>query len=550
MVKGYLAIVLHAHLPFVRHPEHKDALEENWLFEAITDTYIPILVTLDNLIEEGLDFRLTVSVSPTLASMLDDPLLQSRYVARLEKLIELGEKEVERTESHLQCHDLARMYHRRLLETQRHFLDRYGRDLVQALGNLQELGKIEIMTSAATHAFLPLLTVNGSTVRSQIQIGIAHYEKAFGRRPKGFWLPECGFCPGIDEILSQNGIRYTVLETHGVTRAESRPRYGVYAPLCCPSGLAVFARDPESSKQVWSSTEGYPGDYDYREFYRDIAYDLDPDYVKPYIHCDGIPIDTGFKYYRITGGTNHKEHYVPAWAKKKAEIHASNFVLNRAKQVEFLASAMDRRPIIVAPYDAELFGHWWFEGPLWLEHVVRKSCSEQDTFGLVTLSESLDQCSANQVSMPSASSWGYKGFNETWLNGKNDWIYRHLHQGGLDMENLATEYSQAEGLTRRALNQAARELLLAQASDWAFMINAGTTAEYGTQRTKTHIARLDRLKKQIELDSIDEPWLSTIEEQNNIFPWIDYRLFAKSKHPSYGRTITGNKRTHLGAKAE
>lgn len=526
MEKGSLAIVLHAHLPFVRHPEYKDSLEENWLFEAITDTYVPLLVTLDNLVEEGLDFRLTVSLSPTLASMLDDPFLQSRYVARLENLIELGEKEVKRTESDPPCHLLASMYHGRLVETHQHFLNRYGQNLVQAFGNLQELGRLEIMTSAATHAYLPLLTINQSTVRSQIQIGIEFYEKAFGRRPNGFWLPECGFCTGIDTLLSENGIRHTILETHGVTRAESKPQYGVYAPILCPSGLAVFGRDPDSSKQVWSSTEGYPGDYDYREFYRDIAYDLDPDYVKPHIHCDGIPIDTGFKYFRITGDTDQKEHYVPARAAKKAEMHAGNFVYNRGQQIEFLASCMDCMPIIVAPYDAELFGHWWFEGPLWLEHVVRKSCLEQNTFDLVTLSEYLDRCPPNQVCLPSPSSWGYKGFNETWLNGKNDWIYRHLHQGGLGMETLAKKYPRAEGLTRRALNQAARELLLAQASDWAFMIHAGTTEQYGTQRTKTHIDRLNRLKKQIELGRIDEPWLCAIEDQNNIFPWIDYRVFS------------------------
>jgi 1,4-alpha-glucan branching enzyme len=526
MEQGYLAIVLHAHLPFVRHPEYKDSLEENWLFEAITDTYIPLLVTLNNLVDEKIDFRLTVSLSPPLASMLDDPFLQSRYVARLGKLIELGEKEIERTESEPQLNILARMYHKRLVETRNTFLDCYNRNLVRAFGILQELGKIEIIASAATHAYLPLLAVNESTVYSQIRIGIRHYEKAFGFKPKGFWLPECAYYPGIDELLSRNGIRHTILETHGVTRAESRPRHGVYGPICCPSGLTVFGRDPESSKQVWSSTEGYPGDYDYREFYRDIAYDLDPAYLKPYIHCDGIPLDTGFKYFRITGKTDQKEIYVPERAERKAHVHAGNFVFNRTKQLKYLATVMDRRPIIVAPYDAELFGHWWFEGPRWLDHVIRKIGVGQDMVRLVTLSEYLNQYPANQVAAPSASSWGYHGFNETWLNGKNDWIYPHLHQRGVDMQRLATGHPQAEGLTKRALNQAARELLLAQASDWAFMINAGTMAEYGTKRTKSHIDRLDRLKKQIEHDSIDEPWLSTVEKRDNIFPWIDYRFFS------------------------
>jgi 1,4-alpha-glucan branching enzyme len=530
MEQGYLAIVLHAHLPFVRHPEYKDSLEENWLFEAITDTYIPLLVILDSLVEEKIDFRLTVSLSPPLASMLEDPFLQSRYLARLETLIQLGEKEIKRTTPETQVNTLARMYHQSFVETRNKFLNCYNRNIVGAFAILQELGKIEIIASAATHAYLPLLAVNASSVYSQIRIGIDHYQKTFGVKPRGFWLPECGFYPELDELLSQNGIQHTILETHGVTRAESRPRNGVYGPISCPSGLAVFGRDPDSSKQVWSSTEGYPGDFDYREFYRDIAYDLDPDYIKPYIHCDGIPLDTGFKYFRITGKTNKKKIYIPKRAEQKTLIHAENFVLNRTKQLEYLTTVMDRKPIIVAPYDAELFGHWWFEGPHWLDHVIRKIGLGQDRIRLVTLSEYLNEHPADQVAVPSASSWGYQGFNETWLNGKNDWIYPHLHQGGIDMERLAKEYDRAEGLTKRALNQAARELLLAQASDWAFMISAGTMAEYGTKRTKAHISRLTGLKKQIEQNSIDEPWLSTVEKRDNIFPWIDYRSFSGMSH--------------------
>ncbi len=539
MEKGFLAIILHAHLPFVRHPEHSDSLEENWLYEAMTATSIPLLRVLEGLVEDGIDFRLTLSISPTLASMLGDPFLQSRYLNRLEGLIELGEREIKRTQSEPRFNALAHIYHKRLIEVRKAFLGRYDGNLIKAFGGLQAQGKMEIIASAATHGYLPLLAVNQATVRSQIRIGIEQHEKAFGQRPDGFWLPECGYYPGIDEVLKEFGVRYTILETHGITRAESRPHHGVYAPLCCPSGVAVFGRDPESSKQVWSSIDGYPGDFDYREFYRDIAYDLDLDYIGPYIHRDGIPVDTGFKYYRITGKTDHKEVYVPEEAEKKAEVHAGNFVFNREKQVESLTSVMNRSPIVVAPYDAELLGHWWYEGPRWLHHVIRKIHGEQETIRLVTPSEYLEEYPINQVSTPSSSSWGYKGFHETWLNGKNDWIYRHLHQGALDMERLATRHPSAEGLTLRALNQAARELLLAQSSDWAFMINTGAMAEYGVSRTKTHISRLGRLRNDIETGKIDEDWLSSIETQNNLFPWIDYRFFSDSPS-SCGDRINGS----------
>ncbi|HID98286.1 MAG TPA: DUF1957 domain-containing protein [Thermodesulfobacteriaceae bacterium] len=526
MEKGYLAIILHAHLPFVRHPEHRDSLEENWFYEAVTETYIPLLTAMENLIHDGIDFRLTMSITPTLASMLTDPFLQDRYLRRLDNLIELGGKEVRRTRTQPALHDLAAWYHNHLLKTRDAFVNRYDRNLILAFNRFQEAGVLEIMASAATHGYLPLLSVNSSSVKAQTALGIQHYRELFGSNPKGFWLPECGYYPGVDQTLRKQGISYTILETHGITRGCPRPRYGVYAPVYCPSGLAVFGRDPESSRQVWSAADGYPGDHDYREFYRDIAYDLDLDYIKPFIHPDGIRIDTGFKYYRITGKTDHKEVYVPEKAAHKAAVHAGNFMFNREKQTEHLASVMDRKPVIVAPYDAELFGHWWYEGPLWLEHLFRKISNEQDTIRTIHLSEYLEEYPANVCSVPSISSWGFNGFNETWLNGKNDWIYPHLHQGAAMMEEMVEKHPRADGITLRALKQAARELLLAQSSDWAFMINTGTTTEYGIHRTRSHLARFHRLNSGLKTGNIDAEWLSSVENRNNIFPGIDYSLFA------------------------
>jgi 1,4-alpha-glucan branching enzyme len=526
--KGYLAIVLHAHLPFVRHPEHEDSLEENWLYEAITETYIPLLLSLDTLAEQR-DFRLTFSITPTLASMLDDQFLRSRYLNRLEKIIELARKEIKRTRPQPEFNKLAHMYYKNLTKVRTAFLDRYDRNLIQAFKRLQDLGKIEIIASAATHGYLPLLSLSDAAVRAQIQVGIEHYQQLFGRKPMGFWLPECGFYPGADDMLKEQDIRYTIVETHGITHGHPRPNHGVYAPVYCPSGLAVFGRDPESSKQVWSSAEGYPGDYDYREFYRDIAYDLDLDYIKPYIHRDGIRFDTGFKYFRITGKTDIKEVYIREAAEKKAEVHAGNFIFNREKKIEYLSSIMDRKPIVVAPYDAELFGHWWHEGPMWLDNIIRKVGLEQNSIRLITLSEYLEEYPINQVSVPSASSWGYEGFHTVWLNGNNDWIYPHLHRGALIMEKLAKRFPSAKGLKQRALKQAARELLLAQASDWAFMLHRDVMAEYAAKRVKTHMLRLLRLREEIETGKIDRDWLSMIESQDNIFPQIDYKVFSQPK---------------------
>jgi 1,4-alpha-glucan branching enzyme len=516
MKRGYLALVLHAHLPFVRELEREDSLEQHWLFEAITESYVPLLLVLDNLVADGIHFRLTFSITPTLASMLADPLLQSRYLVKLERLMELAEKEVARTRSDAQFGPLARMYRAFFTRIHDAFLLRYKKDLLGAFRRLQRLGFVEILASAATHAYLPLLSVNETSVRAQIRVGIEHYRQVFAQAPKGFWLPECGYFPGVDGMLDEQRIAFTILETHGITRADERPRYGVHAPVYCPSGVAAFGRDPDSSRQVWSAVEGYPGDFDYREFYRDIGYDLDHDYIRPYVHADGSRRNTGIKYHRITGKSDHKEAYVPEWAERKAEIHAEHFLSERTKQVGRLGNLMDRSPLVVAPYDAELFGHWWFEGPRWLNHVLRK-IARQDAIRPITLSEYLEEYPVNQTATPTLSSWGHNGSNEVWLNGKNDWIYPHVHAACAMMENLAARAPAASGLAMRALNQAARELLLAQASDWAFMINAGTMEDYASRRVKDHLGRFHRLKEQIESDAVESDWLKAAEDQNNIF---------------------------------
>lgn len=524
MEKGYLTIVLHAHLPFVRHPEHEYFLEENWLYEAITETYLPLLDIFETLLRDEVDFRITLSLSPPLIAMLKDNLLQERYLKHLNRLIELSYKEMSRTRGG-EFYPLAEMYHQRFLRN-RDLYEGKGRDLVSAFRKLQDAGKIEIITSAATHGFLPNMIVNRNAVKAQIYVAVNDYEIHFGKRPQGFWLPECGYYPGIDEILKDTGIRYFFLDTHGILYATPRPKYGVFAPVYCPSGVAAFGRDMESSKQVWSSIDGYPGDYNYREFYRDIGFDLDYKYIRPYIHPDGIRINTGIKYYRITGKGEHKEPYVRARALEKAAEHAGNFMFNREKQIEYLNSLLGKKPIIVSPYDAELFGHWWFEGPEWLDYLIRKIFYDQKTLRMITPSEYLYENPINQIATPTMSSWGWKGYSEVWLEGSNDWIYRHLHKASERMVELSREYPDAEGLIKRALNQAARELLLAQSSDWAFIMKTGTAVEYARKRTREHIHNFNRLYEDIKKNRIDEPWLMDLEWRNNIFGTIDYRVYA------------------------
>jgi 1,4-alpha-glucan branching enzyme len=518
--------VLHSHLPFVRHPEHDRFLEEDWLYEAITETYIPLINVFDGLVDDGVDFRLTMSLTPTLVSMLTDPLLQQRYVRHLSRLIELAGKETLRTKHDPRFQSLARMYEEMFANARFVFEEKYGRNLAAAFRKFQDLGKLEIITCGATHGFLPLME-NAKAARAQVLVAVEHYAKHFGKAPAGIWLPECGYYPGLDELLSEAGLRYFFTDSHGVFHANPRPKYGVYAPVYCRSGVAAFGRDLESSKQVWSSIEGYPGDYEYRDFYRDVGFDLDYDYVRPYIHPDGVRGNLGIKYYKITGKSNDKEPYDRQRALARATEHAGNFLFNREKQVEWLAAGLlDRKPIIVAPYDAELFGHWWFEGPEWIDHLLRKTARDQKTVRLITPSEYLNENPTCQVASPSLSSWGYKGYAEVWLDGSNDWIYPHLHMAADRMVELAQAFPRAEGLPLRALNQAARELLLAQSSDWAFIMKTGSHVEYAVRRTKEHVLRFTRLYHDIKANSIDEAWLADMEDKDNLFPDIDYSVYA------------------------
>lgn len=525
MSKGYLTFVLHAHLPYVRHPEHEDFLEERWFYEALTETYIPLLTMMDGLERDGIDFRLTMSLTPPLLSMMTDGLLQERYSRHINKLIELAEKEVSRTRQQNEFNRTAHMYLGKFRHC-RDIFDRFGRNLVPAFKHFQDIGKLEVITCGATHGFLPLLRPSHEAVRAQIEQAVRHYSENFGRPPRGIWLPECGYFEGLDEILWKFGIRFFFVDSHAILHADSPPKYGVYAPLYCPSGTAAFGRDYESSKQVWSAKEGYPGDHCYRDFYRDIGYDLGLEYIKPYIHHDGIRVMTGMKYHRITGKSSHKEPYNPHHAWEKAAEHAGNFMFNRQKQVEHLFGIMKKEPIIIAPYDAELFGHWWYEGVDWLNFVIRKIACDQDIIKLATPAEYLQRHPKNQCATPSEASWGNKGYAEVWCNGTNDWIYRHLHEAGWRMTEYAKKYPSPDDNLRRALNQMARELLLAQSSDWAFIMNSGTMVEYAVKRTKEHIWRFTKIYEDIKNLRLDMGFISELESKDNIFSSIDYRIYS------------------------
>lgn len=526
---GYFSLILHAHLPFVRHPEYPEFLEEDWLYEAITEVYLPLIFIFQSQHESGAKPRLAMNVSPPLCEMLADPLLQERYTRHLENLLELSRKELARVRRDApEFIDAVTMYVDNLAASLELWNNRYGRNLINAFRELQDEGVLEIITCCATHGFLPLISTRAAR-RAQIQIAVSNYFKHFHRRPRGIWLAECAYEEGVEDLLKEAGIEYFIGDSHAILYGDPRPRYGVHAPVMCPNGVAVFARDVETSQQVWSAEVGYPGDPVYREFYRDVGWDLPMDYLRPHLHSDGNRRHLGLKYYRITGHDvpqNRKLPYSPAAAKEKAAMHAFDFLGKRKDQARKLREIHGGHPpLVTSPYDAELYGHWWFEGPMFIDFLFRQIRFDQDEVTAVTPGDYLDAKIPIQIQRPSASSWGEAGYYKVWLNEGNSWMYPYQHDAERKMTGLANTYAHPTATERRILNQLARELLLAQSSDWAFQIYQGTTVQYSSNRFKSHIHRFNLLTKMLETGEINEALLAEIEHRDNIFAEIDYAVF-------------------------
>src|SRR6267154_5451293 len=350
-MRGHLALILHAHLPFVRHPEHEHFLEEEWFFEAITEAYIPLLRMMQRLMADRVPFKLSMSIPPTLCAMLQDQLLRERYVRHLELLIDLAEREQKRTRKDPQLHRLANFYFGLFSENRRFFVEECKYDLLSVFQRLAQTGALEIIASAATHGLLPIVQQQSSeAARAQVLIGRDTHVDVFGAEPAGFWLPECGYAPGLECTLQEANLRWFVLDAHGLLFAKPRPCRSIYAPCYTPAGPAAFARDPHAGRQVWSAKEGYPGHPAYREFYRDIGFDLPMEHLGPIAR--GSRKFSGVKYHRITGRGKEKELYDREAAEKAVEMHAAHFVEQRQKQLRELRG-LGFDPIIVVPFDAE-----------------------------------------------------------------------------------------------------------------------------------------------------------------------------------------------------
>lgn len=535
---GYLALVLHAHLPFVRHPEHGRHLEERWLFEAILECYLPLIDLLDRLAREGVPVALTMSLTPTLGDMLQDELLGKRFVAHLGRLQALARKEELRAADDSEVGRAVRFYGPRLAEL-RKVWERHDGDLVAALVGHARAGRLDLLASAATHAFLPGLVSEPAALRAQVRIGMRAFAAQTGLKPVGFWLPECGYDPVFDQVLAEEGVRFTVLEEHGVSYARPRPAAGAYLPIASPSGVAFFGRDLPSGRQVWSRDEGYPGDPWYREFYRDIGFDLPEQELLGEIGPYGARVFTGLKYHRVTGAgleLSQKAGWEPSMARERAWVHAGHFVESRHAQLSAIHAQLPEgaAPIVCSPYDAELFGHWWFEGPWFLEGIFRR-LAQHAAPGLspITLRGYLGRHPHLVRATPAATTWGARGHASVWIDQPNAWLWRHVHHASREVSAVLERARNAQAEARDpavagALEQAITELLLLQSSDWPFILETGTAEGYATARVRAHAARLRDLLTMIERGEIDGARLDDLASRD------DYLSRRDSLPPAFG----------------
>ncbi|HXE71088.1 MAG TPA: 1,4-alpha-glucan branching protein domain-containing protein [Candidatus Nitrosotenuis sp.] len=515
---GFLLLHLHAHLPFIPDPVLFEGdpwrpmgYPQEWYPEAVRETYLPLLDLFETLLAEGVDFKLSIDLSPPLVAMMTSPRHQADVMEYLERLIQLARLEVERTareEPHY--HEVARMHLGHLSRCRDLFLG-YGCDLAAAFRRFQDLGKLEILTCVGTHPMLPLWQSQPQAIRGQIRAAQDYHQQIFGRPSVGIWLPECAYAPGVEQFLDEAGLRYFFSEADTVLRGDSPAEFGVNAPVYVRgSRVAVFPRDPETGQQVWSGETGYPGDPDYLDF-----------------HIRGGP----FKYNRITDRSSglNKQPYVPAWADAKAASQAQHFVDCRRWRFEYLRHVMWKKPLVVAPYDAELFGHHWYEGPKFLYYVFKKLHYDQNSVELITPSSYLALNPTAQEMWPTVSSWGDKASFDKWMYGATSWMYRHGHEAAREMGRMARAGA-ADETGRRLLAQAARQLCLAMASDLPFVISNGHFVDrmkrlfFGALEGFWQLAAAFWRHRQG--GEVDLGRLRELELENCIFPGLDPGAFA------------------------
>jgi len=520
-----ISLVLEAHLPFVREFQTEDDLsqagEESRFFEYVSETLLPLLEVLHRLEASHVPFRIALAISPILIHQLTDDHLQRKYLSYIDKQIEFGRQEIERTADNEELNKLAQRYYNLIVDRRIAYTERYEKNLLKAFDFFRRKGKLEILASCATHAFLPFIGNNSESLQAQMEIPISNYRRYFAGVPQGFWLPELGWSPALEPYLRDYNFSYTITDSHGLLFGNPHPEKGTFYPVKTHNGTCILARDLYSVREMKKSAE----DEIYRNNDRDVGYELPPETVNSFLSAEGERHRTGYKYWARNGS-----NYNPQIANSKAEKYAKTFLLNTIARLEEASKHMKEAPISVYANNASSFGNLWHEGFHFLETLFRIAHDYNELKFICPSEYIFKQDFSNiQVVSPEFSSSGLNGYAETWLDVSNDWIYRHLMRSMERMTELAERFPDDTGLKERALNQAAREILLAQSSDWSALLFKQDSTEYAAKQVETALRNFTTIYEALGSNYISTEWLTNIEKKHNIFPHINYRVFRRKK---------------------
>jgi len=528
-----ISLVLEAHLPFVREFKKEDDLsqdgEEGRFFEYVTETLLPLLEVLDRLENDHVPFRLALAFSPILCHMLTDEQMQKKYLFYIDKQIEFGRQEMERTadngglSSEAGLNKLAQTYYNRIVDRRIAYTERYDRNLLKAFDFYKRKGKVEILASCATHPFLPFISHNAESLQAQMEIPVSNYRRHFGSSLQGFWLPDLGWTPALEPYLRAYNFSYTILDSHGLLFGKPMPEKGCFYPVKTPDGTFILARDFHAVREI----ERMSRDEAYRNNDCDIGYELPSKMVSQFLSTEGERRRTGYKYWKASG---IGAVYNPQAACDKAAEHARAFLENTIARLEEASKYMEEAPLSLYANNANRFGRFWYEGPQFIEALFRMAAGYRD-FQFICPSEYIfrQNLSSLQVAAPAFSSSGLNGYAETWLDVSNDWIYRHLYRSMERMTELAERFPDDTGLKERALNQAAREILLAQSSDWPAHLYRQESTEYARNQAENALRNFTTIYEALGSNYISTEWLTTLEKRHNIFPNINYRVYRRKK---------------------
>ena len=526
---GYLCLFIHAHLPYAALISANAAYHDEWLCASLFESYLPLLELFDRLSKEGIPYRVNLGISPTILEMISDPSIAERFDRYLDKRLELCQKELAFAydADSPQLLELARYFAAITQQRIKSFRENYRGKVIASLNRLVKCGHLELLAASATGAYLPLLGPAPDMTQAQIKVGVQSYAQYFSVAPRGFWSFAGGYTPEMDEQIIKAGLRYTLVRSVSVIGADPRPQAASFRPVRTPAGLTIFASDTEAMLDVFHSRMGY-------------IYALDNLAVGPQQQSDSGQKDAAdddenawtHNYYCRTRPGSTRQFYNPQQAAASARMQAQSFISNRLRQADWIRKRIELPAVITLSLKAEMFGQSWYEGTIWLEEVLRLLSREDSQISSAHFSELCSSCDL-QVCTPNAGSSNRGSFNASWLNESSSWIYRHIYLAGNRMLKMAKLGHQNDEYKLRLINQAARELLAAQSSDWPTLITSGIYGRWARKTVKRHLVSFHKLFDDLREGKVDQDGLRKFEERCPIFANISYKdCFDTSERPT------------------